>query len=406
MHRSRAFIVVILSLSLCLGLASPALGVTTSDVEKHQAAAERARKLAAQADSTANKLASEVEELDKRIEALQGEADALNPKITAAMKRTRKLQVEVEKLDAECKRTQGEIDKTQASYDQQRGLLAERVQASYKRGNWFFLDMLLGSQDFNDLISRTELVNRVIESNNNVAADLERTKDTLSSAKVQLDRSLEQMTLKRREASAVAGDLLALRSQRQAKVNSQASIQRQKADLVKDNRKNANRLRALAEAEERESDRIATLLAGNGSGYFAGSMAWPVPSSHRITSNFGMRICPFHGRELHPGIDIGRPQAGGDWPLSERAIVAAGKGKVLFAGYRGGYGNTVILDHGNGVTTLYAHQAPGGIRVSTGQSVTRGQRIGTVGTTGSSTGLHLHFEVRVNGVPKNPLSYR
>ena len=140
------------------------------------------------------------------------------------------------------------------------------------------------------------------------------------------------------------------------------------------------------------------MLSGGGSGRFSGSMAWPVPSSSRITSDFGPRICPFHGKELHPGIDIGAP--------SGSAIVAAGKGEVLYAGYRGGYGNTIILDHGNGVTTLYAHQRAGGIKVSTGERVTKGQRIGTVGSTGYSTGPHLHFEVRVNGTPKNPMSYR
>ena len=100
---------------------------------------------------------------------------------------------------------------------------------------------------------------------------------------------------------------------------------------------------------------------------------------------------------MHPGIDIGAPQGS--------SIVAAGKGKVIYAGYRGGYGNTIIIDHGNGVTTLYAHQAAGGLKVSTGQTVTKGQRIGTVGSTGYSTGPHLHFEVRVNGSPRNPRSY-
>jgi murein DD-endopeptidase MepM/ murein hydrolase activator NlpD len=406
MHRSRAFIVVILSLVLSVGLIASASAVSSTDVRKHQDAAEKARKLAARAESSANELAKEVEALDGRIEDLQREANALNPKIASATSRTQKLQNEVEKLRGEVEQTQSEIEATQASYDNQRALLADRVEASYRQGTWFYLDVLLGSQDFGDLISRTELVNRVIESNNNVAANLEITRDTLAAAKVQLDRSLEQMTLKRKEAAAVEKELRDLRAARQSKVNTQESIQQQKAAMVADNRKNAKRLRALAEAEEAESARLASLLSGNGSGYFAGTMAWPVPGSHRITSNFGWRICPFHGRELHPGIDIGRPSAGGGWPQSARAIVAAADGEVLYAGYRGGYGNTVILDHGNGVTTLYAHQAPGGIRVSTGQSVSRGQRIGTVGTTGSSTGLHLHFEVRVNGTPKNPGSYR
>ena len=126
-------------------------------------------------------------------------------------------------------------------------------------------------------------------------------------------------------------------------------------------------------------------------------MAWPVPASHRITSPYGWRICPFHGRELHPAIDIGAPQGS--------SIVAAGSGTVIYAGYRGSYGNTIMIDHGNGVVTLYAHQASGGFRVGRVRSVSQGQRIGTVGSTGNSTGPHLHFEVRVNGAAKNPMGW-
>ncbi len=106
----------------------------------------------------------------------------------------------------------------------------------------------------------------------------------------------------------------------------------------------------------------------------------------------------FKSRRFHTGLDIG---AG-----SGSAIVAAADGKVISAGYRGGYGNTVMIDHGNGVVTLYAHQKSGGIKVSVGERVGKGERIGSVGSTGYSTGPHLHFEVRVNGAPKNPASYR
>jgi murein DD-endopeptidase MepM/ murein hydrolase activator NlpD len=381
-----------------MGIAAPAAALSRADIEKHENAAETARKKAAAAEKTASRLANEVEVLDRRIEQLQGEADALTPRIQRAAKRTDQLHSEARRLKYECESTQAEIDQTQAQYDTQRALLSERVQSSYKQGSWFFIDMLLGSQDFDDLIARTTLVNRVIESNNNIAADLEATGRSLDAAKVKLERSLEAVTLKEREAANVEGDLRALRASRAGKAREQSAIQSQKSRLVADNRKNAKRLRALAEAEEAESDRIAAMLSGGGSGRFSGSMAWPVPCSSRITSDFGPRICPFHGKELHPGIDIGAP--------SGSAIVAAGKGEVLYAGYRGGYGNTIILDHGNGVTTLYAHQRAGGIKVSTGQRVTKGQRIGTVGSTGYSTGPHLHFEVRVNGTPKNPMSYR
>jgi murein DD-endopeptidase MepM/ murein hydrolase activator NlpD len=409
MPRNRALIACALTLILILsvGLAMPVAGVaaTRAELEAHRQKAEATRKKAAEADALARTLADEIAALDAEIESFQKQADALEPRIATATRRTNTLKREVAKLRAEAAALQADMDATQAELDTQRGLLAERVQSTYKQGTWFYLDVLLGSQDFGDLIARTELVSRVIESNNDAAAALVHTKDTLSKTKSKLDRSLQAVSLKKREAQAVESELRSLHGARKAAADKRESIQSQKSDLMADSKKNAARLRALAEEEEAESRRLEAELAGSGSGYFAGTMAWPVPSSHRITSPYGWRICPFHGRELHPGIDIGRPDPNGP-SLQGAPVVAAASGSVLFAGYRGGYGNTVILDHGNGVTTLYAHLSSGSIRVSAGQSVSKGARIASVGSTGNSTGPHLHFEVRVNGVPKDPMSYR
>jgi len=399
MHRSSAVLSVLLALCLALGTAAPAFAVTTSDLTKHRDAAENARKLAAQAEEAAKKLAGEVEALDKRIDALQEEADALSPKIVKASERTLRLEGEVLALKSKCVQTQSDIDKTQAEFDTQRGLLAERVQATYKQGTWFYLDVLLGSTDVNDLITRTELVGRVIQSNNNIAASLATTKGDLEKAKATLERSLAEVDVKRSEAASVEKQLRGMRAARRKAVAQQASVQQEKEGLVAENQQNAKRLRALAQAEEAESDRIAALLSGGGSGKFTGTMAWPVPSSQRITSNFGWRVHPiFNSKRFHAGVDIGA--------ASGSPIVAAGDGKVISTSYRGGYGNTVMIDHGNGVVSLYAHQLSGGITVSVGADVSKGERIGTVGSTGYSTGPHLHFEVRVNGVPKNPATYR
>ena len=238
---------------------------------------------------------------------------------------------------------------------------------------------------------------RVFKSSNDLAANLVDTRESLGRAQAELDRSLETASAKRKEAVAAESKVRDLQNARQAKTDQQESVLDQKAGLLAETKQNAKRLRALAEAEEAESNRIAARLSGNGSGAYNGSMQWPVPSSYRVTSNYGPRICPFHGRELHPGIDIGAP--------SGSSIVAAGAGKVISAGGLGTYGNVVMIDHGNGVVTLYAHQQSGGIRVGVGQRVKKGQRIGTVGSTGNSTGPHLHFESRVNGTPKNPMGY-
>jgi murein DD-endopeptidase MepM/ murein hydrolase activator NlpD len=129
-------------------------------------------------------------------------------------------------------------------------------------------------------------------------------------------------------------------------------------------------------------------------------MTWPVPGFTRVSSPFGNRARPFGGgTEFHTGIDIAGPGING------AAVVASGNGRVIAAGWRGGFGNTIIIDHGDGVTTLYAHLLSGGIHVSVGQQVTAGQRIGSVGSTGWSTGPHLHWEVRVNGQPRNPMTF-
>lgn len=397
MHRIRKVLALTLTCAFLLGLSAPAFAVTSKDLEAHRDAAAEARKKAADADKRAAALTSEIDQLEAEIEQLAKLAASLAPKIELAAKKTSRLEKEIAKLRAECASTQADIEQTQAEYERQQELLAERVVSSYKQGGYFYLEMLFSADDMTDLIARTELVSRVIDSNNKAAASLGYTKSKLESTKEKLDRDLDKVKLKAKEAKAVENQLKDLRAQRRSAANASAAAQDQKETLLADTKANAKRLRALAEAEEAESDRIAAMLSGSGSGEFSGSMAWPVPASRRITSNFGWRICPFHGKEMHPGIDVGAS--------SGSSIVAAADGKVIYAGYRGGYGNTIIIDHGNGVTSLYAHQQAGGLKVSSGETVTKGQRIGTVGSTGYSTGPHLHFEVRVNGTPKNPLSY-
>ena len=130
--------------------------------------------------------------------------------------------------------------------------------------------------------------------------------------------------------------------------------------------------------------------------YTGGVMQWPVPDSQRITSYYGYRIHPvYKTKKFHSGIDIGIGYG--------KPIVATGDGTVTLAAYNGGYGKCLIINHGSGISTLYAHNSS--LLVSKGEKVTRGQVIAYAGSTGVSTGPHLHFEVRVNGATTDPLSY-
>lgn len=407
MYRSRASLILLLSAILVLSGVSPAAGVTEQDLRDSQQRAAEAREQAAEAEALADRLRAETEALDSQLAGLRAKVAELDPKIKEAADRTARLQAEVKSLQGDIAVKESEIASTQAEYDRQSGLLGERITSSYKQGTLFYLDLLLSSTSINDLIARTTLVQRVIRDNQVIASDLDATRRELEAARTSLERSLEAVSQRRAEAEAVEKQLRQLRQERQARVSETEAVQNQKAALMEESEDNAERLRAIAAEEEAESARIAAELAASssGSGVYNGIMAWPVPGFMRIASGYGWRIHPIFGtKKMHTGIDIGRnldpPQS-----IDGAEIVAAGDGTVIFTGYRGGYGNTVMIDHGNGVVTLYAHQQSGGIVVTDGQSVTKGQVIGHVGSTGYSTGPHLHFEVRINGAPVDPMGY-
>lgn len=405
MRRRRALRTLTILAVLAALLGAPvAHAATRAELDAHEQAASDARKAAAAAEARAKDLAAEIESLEERMSAIERDIAALADDIEQASARTDRLQGEVTQLRSEITVKESQIASTQAEYDRQSAMLAARMQETYKQGDFFYIELLLGSKDIEDLVARTTLAQRVMRQNQEAAADLKDARITLEGARADLDRTLQAVDLKRAAAAAEERKLKDLRAKHNARLAAQKAAEDEKSALFAANKEEAKRLRALAEAEEAESDRIAKELFGNGSGYFSGVMAWPTPGFYRISSPFGPRICPFHGKENHSGIDIGRnldpPKA-----IDGASIVAAGDGKVIFAGSRGGYGNTVMIDHGNGVVTLYAHQRSGGIKVSEGQNVSKGDRIGTVGSTGYSTGAHLHFEVRINGTPANPMDY-
>jgi murein DD-endopeptidase MepM/ murein hydrolase activator NlpD len=402
MHRSRAYIATLLAVLLTMSLVSAAFGVTQSELDETRHRAEEARQAAEEADRLAATLRTEVEALDAKISALSSEVKALDPQIAEATTRSKQLQAEVTSLRAQITQKEAEIEHTQAEYDVQKQLLEARMTESYKQGDLFYLDLLLGSKNFGDLIARTTLVQRVVESNRDVAVGLDTTKRQLQKARAELDRTLQTVQTKRAEAELVEKRLRDMRGERQSKLNAQTSIQNQKSDLMAETEANADRLRELAAEEEAEAARIAAQLAAmssGGSGAYSGVMAFPVPGGY-VTSPFGWRYHPIFGtQKFHTGIDIGSG-GGAD-------IIAAGDGTVLSAsyGWNGGFGNRLWIDHGDGLVSTYNHLLDGGILVSVGQSVTKGQHIAEMGSTGYSTGPHLHFETRVNGEPVDPMGY-
>jgi murein DD-endopeptidase MepM/ murein hydrolase activator NlpD len=392
-------ILLVTVLVACLAVPTTSFAYSKGDVAAHNAAAAAARRKAAAEQAKANDLLKETQSIEDRIDALEKELSALGTQIGTASERRARLDQEIELTRSDIAAKQTKIAELQASYTSRVDALNARVDFSYRSGDWAWLEMLLGAQDLSDLIQRTEYVNMIINDDETAAAELDRTRVDLETVTAELDQAVVTLQAKRSEVAAQEQGLRTLQSARDSKRDAARAAAREKSSMLAATKKNVARLRALALAEEQESARIAKLLKGgasHGSGKYAGTFRWPAPGHTRITSPFGYRIHPIlHVRKLHTGIDIGAP--------SGARIVAAGTGTVIFAGRNGGYGNFTMIDHGNGLVSCYAHQSK--IVVHKGQHVTAGTKIGEVGSTGLSTGPHLHFEVRVNGTPKNPMSY-
>ncbi len=230
------------------------------------------------------------------------------------------------------------------------------------------------------------MVNSIIEQDVDLIAsinqdkqDLEMRKSDLEVKKKELENALKQQESMRAQ----------LDEQKAEKKQILASVQNERAAFEK-------ALQELEETSRQLEQMIRQLQGGSSEALGTGVYTWPTPGFTTITSPYGMRYHPIlKTRKMHTGVDIGAPMSA--------TIVAADSGKVIHAGWMGGYGQVIVIDHGNGVSTLYAHQSA--FLVGNGATVSKGQAIGKVGSTGWSTGPHLHFEVRINGSYTDPMPY-
>lgn len=306
----------------------------------------------------------------KEIKQLNAEIAELQAAITDTENDIRQLESNITIKEAELVVKKSEIENT--THD-----LNARLRQIYKSGSVSFIDIILNSSNISEFITNMEMVSLIYENDKNLVISL---KDSYAAIEAQKNELIVlQNSLSAKQTSLEAGQAI------MASKRSAASAENKK-------------LEAQLDALNAEADRIIReiqALSGNGS-YAGGILSWPTPGYTRVSSEFGYRIHPILGySKLHTGIDIAAPYGA--------TVIASNSGKVIASYYNSSYGNMIIVDHGGGIATLYAHLSSRLVNV--GASVTRGQTIAKVGSTGMSTGPHLHFEVRLNGVYQNPRSY-
>jgi len=347
-----------------------------------------------------------IEDANQKIRRLSHERDALNRQI-------RDLDTKIGRAEARLNRLNGKIKDTKQRLDQARKELAEaeervakrdellksRVRFMYENGHLSYLEVLFGANSFTDLLDRMQAIQLIINQDFQLLEKQKADRDAIAQKKTEIEQHLASLQKLKEEAAALKAKLEQEQQRKKALVAQIVNAIEETEEVEEEERARlialaAERSKLQQQLRNAQRTRTTSSRSYTGSGVFT----WPVPSSTRVTSDFGYRIHPIYKtRRMHAGIDIGAPQG--------TPIVAAESGVVLVAGWSGGYGNTVIIDHGGGVWTLYGHIRHGGILVRVGQEVSRGQKIAEVGSTGNSTGPHLHFEVLVNGNPISPWNY-
>ena len=339
-------------------------------------------------DAQAEEKRQQSEELAGRIESLSEEKRILDEEADAAIAEHEARKAELDATLARLEENEEKLQKTQADYKDKTNKLGKRVRDIYINGQISYMDVLFGAKDFSDLMTRMDLLKRVIKQDYDLVqlvleqkAEIERTKSSLEKDKaVQAEQ----------EAKARAA-----RDEREIKVaKRQAIIDRMKNDKAVIDAQYDELMAASKQVEAmlRQSSYSHATPAAVGGG--SGAMLWPM--SGPVTSEFGWRVHPITGtQKFHSGVDIG-----GDYG---QPIAAAQGGTVEYAGWISGYGNAVIINHGGGISTLYGHCQS--LAVGEGQQVSQGETVAYCGSTGNSTGPHCHFEVRQGGEPISPYSF-
>ena len=374
----RKFLCIVLAFVICsFSIISLVYAEEQEDLQARQ------QELQNQIKETNEELEVEQNELSQNLEQVQ----KLDEKISTSQAQLNELNAKITKLQASIEDVEKKLKVAEEKYNKQQKMLDERLLAIYESSDTKYLDVMLSSRSISDFLSNYFLITELTTYDTELLEDMKKQKEEIELERSKLQNSHKQLaTIKENQTKT-------------AKILENTKIVRENyiaklSDREKDLQSKIDEYNTEVAAVNAEI--LAAVMEGIDTKYIGGELAWPVPGYTRISSNYGMRYHPIlHINKLHTGVDIAAPYGSN--------FIAANDGIVTKAGFNTAYGNMVIIDHGGGISTLYAHGSE--ILVQVGQVVKRGESVLKVGSTGYSTGAHAHFEVRINGIVTDPMPY-
>jgi murein DD-endopeptidase MepM/ murein hydrolase activator NlpD len=373
-------------------LAAPASGDPGAEKARIDATIGRLQDQIARADSVSGTLTSDISEATARIRAVQADVDAEQARLEALEVELAAKQTELAQLTTRLADQTNRLDVLRAEHAAAVRRLESRVRAIYLDETPDALSVVLEAASFSDLLDHVEYLNEIGRQDRRIASRVGRAKAEMARARAETVRTRAGVARTTSELAARTTEQRGVRDRLVANRDVLTAARNDKRALLGGIREDRAEFTGEVESLQRESAVLAAQIRGaqvaTGSGVSASGLIWPVHGP--VTSGFGVRW----GR-MHEGIDIAVPVG--------TPVVAAAAGTVIAAGWLGGYGNLVVIDHGNGLATAYGHNSS--LAVGVGQTVAQGQLISYSGSTGHSTGPHVHFEVRVSGTAVDPLAY-
>jgi murein DD-endopeptidase MepM/ murein hydrolase activator NlpD len=399
---------VALVLAAVLALSLPAFAGPNDRLENIETRQERIDRRQARLGARAGDLAAAVRRLDEKRARIQGDVDVLNRRVRLLDGRIAEKEASLVQAQKELAVLGDELNRIGRDLGERMNLYHDRAVAAYIAGPTATLDGLLSSSSFSDLIDKAAYYESAMDADAELISEIE-----VLEAEVDYQRSLveekkDQIIADKAQLESDRRAVASVRQERVAALRAQRAVITEKKSLLVGLRSKQRRLNEIEAQLQQDSDSITALLerraaaaaaAQSGGQSFSGvetgaQLLWP--ANGPLTSPFGYRVHPIFGTtRMHTGIDIGAPYGS--------PVFAADNGTVAFVGTMSGYGNVIAVDHGGGFATTYNHLSA--FYVSNGQVVKRGSQIGAVGCTGYCTGPHLHFEVRIDGTPVDPLPY-